>query len=88
VVYQTHTPGDMCLIAQGGFAICGEHLPRGSWDREFCYALYDQRNLVQAIADRLIQQDLMAMKLILDSDRVKITWASETWGTRRAYWSR
>ena len=78
--YQRHTPGDMCLIAQGGFGHLCEHLTWLMGTESFCYALYDQRDLVQAIADRLIEQDLMAMKRILEFDRVKITWASDDMG--------
>jgi len=78
--YQTQTPDDMCLIAQGGFGHLCEHLTWLMGTESFCYALYDQRDLVQAIADRLIEQDLMAMKRILEFDRVKITWASDDMG--------
>jgi uroporphyrinogen decarboxylase len=78
--YQVHTPDDMCLIAQGGFGHLCEHLTWLMGTESFCYALYDQRDLVQAIADRLIRQDLVAMQRILEFDRVKLTWGSDDMG--------
>jgi uroporphyrinogen decarboxylase len=78
--YQAHTPDDMCLIAQGGFGHLCEHLTWLMGTEHFCYALYDQRDLVQAIADRLIRQDLVVMQRILEFDRVTLTWASDDLG--------
>jgi uroporphyrinogen decarboxylase len=78
--YQAHTPGDMCLIAQGGFGHLCEHLTWLMGYESFCYALYDQRDLVRAIADRLIRQDLIVMQRVLEFDRVKITWGSDDMG--------
>ncbi len=78
--YQAHTPDDMCLIAQGGFGHFCEHLTWLMGYETFCYALYDQRDLVEAMAERLIRQDVVLMKRILEFDRVKITWGSDDMG--------
>ena len=78
--YQAHTPDDMCLIAQGGFGHLCEHLTWLMGTEHFCYALYDQRDLVQALAARLLAQDLVVMQRILEFDRVKLTWASDDMG--------
>ncbi len=78
--YQAHTPEDMCLVAQGGFGHFCENLTWLMGYERCCYALYDQRDLVRALAARLLQQDRVVMQRILEFDRVTLTWASDDMG--------
>jgi len=45
-----------------------------------CYALYEQRDLVRALADRILELEEAATKVLLQSKRVKIMWASDDLG--------
>jgi uroporphyrinogen decarboxylase len=45
-----------------------------------CYALYDQRDLVTAISDRLIRMFRVALERMLEFDRVRIVWGSDDMG--------
>jgi uroporphyrinogen decarboxylase len=47
-----------------------------------CYALYDQRDLVQAIADRTLEIDRQVVARLLEFDRVKLIWGSDDMGFR------
>jgi uroporphyrinogen decarboxylase len=78
--YQAHTPDDMCLIAQGGFGHLCEHLTWLMGYESFCYALSEQRDLVQALADRLMAQDRIVLRRILEFTRVALIWASDDLG--------
>ena len=78
--YCRNTPDDMCVIACGGFGHLCEHLTWLMGYETFCYALYDQRDIVKALADRLNAQYAVCMKRALEFDRVKITWGSDDMG--------
>ena len=52
--YEANLPDDMCVIASGGFAHFAEYLTWLMGYETLCYALYDQRDLVAAISERLI----------------------------------
>jgi hypothetical protein len=45
-----------------------------------CYALFDQRDLVQAIADQLTQLYTASLQRMLTFSRVKIIWGSDDMG--------
>ena len=50
---QKHLPDDMCIIGSGSTAHFAEYLTWLMGYETLCYALYDNRDLVRAIADRL-----------------------------------
>ena len=78
--WQKNLPDDMCIIAGGGFGHMCEHLSWLMGYETFCMALYDQRDLIQAIADKLVLQDVTCIKRALEFDRVKVTWGSDDMG--------
>lgn len=78
--YEQHLPEDMCVIGSGGFGHFAELLTWLMGYETLCYALYDQRDLVQAIADRLMALYTAALAQILEFDRVKIVWGSDDMG--------
>ncbi|MBM3493446.1 MAG: hypothetical protein FJX72_03845 [Armatimonadetes bacterium] len=79
---ERHLPDDMCVIAGGGFGHVAEHLIWLMGYETICYALYDQRDLVQAIADRISRIFADVMRLVLQFPRVKATWGSDDLGHR------
>jgi uroporphyrinogen decarboxylase len=78
--YDRHLPDDMCVIGSGGFAHFAEYLTWLMGYETLCYALYDQRDLVRAIADRLMGLYVPMLERILSYDRVKIVWGSDDMG--------
>ncbi|MEJ5251441.1 MAG: hypothetical protein HPY54_12265 [Chthonomonadetes bacterium] len=80
--YEENLPDDMCVIASGGFAHFAEHLTWLMGYETLCYALYDQRDLVQAIAERLNEIYSVMLDRLLEFDRVKIVWGSDDMGFR------
>jgi uroporphyrinogen decarboxylase len=75
-------PEGMCIIASGGFAHFCEYLTWLPGYETLCYLLYDQRDLVQAIAERLIEMFRVSLQRMLDFERVKIVWGSDDMGFR------
>ena len=80
--YEANLPEDMCVIASGGFAHFAEHLTWLMGYETLCYALYDQRDLVAAISQRLHGMYEAVLKRLLTFDRVKIVWGSDDMGFR------
>jgi uroporphyrinogen decarboxylase len=78
--YEKNLPDDMCVIGSGGFAHFAEYLTWLMGYETLCFALYDQRDLVKAIADKLITLYTYVLNLILQFDRVKIIWGSDDMG--------
>lgn len=78
--YEENLPPDMCVIGSGGFAHFAEYLTWMMGYETLCYALYDQRDLVQAIANRLIELFRVIVQRMLTFDRVKIVWGSDDMG--------
>jgi uroporphyrinogen decarboxylase len=78
--YEQHLPDDMCVIGSGGFAHFAEYLTWLMGYESLCYALYDQRDLVQAIDDRLLNLYTVMLSRILEFERVKIVWGSDDMG--------
>jgi uroporphyrinogen decarboxylase len=71
----------MCII--GG--LVGSYAENITWlmgYERLCYALYDQRDLVQAIAEKLTAIFRVTVKMILQFDRVKAVWGSDDMGFR------
>ena len=78
--YQKNLPDDMCVIGSGGFAHFAEHICWLMGYETLCYALYDQRDLVKAISDRLVETYRVVLARMLEFDRVKIIWGSDDMG--------
>lgn len=80
--YEKNLPEDMCVVASGGFAHFAEYLNWLMGYETLCFALYEQRDLVQAIADRLVEMYRVVVRRMLEFDRVKIVWGSDDMGFR------
>ena len=81
--YEENLPDDMCVLARGAGNLC-EYLTWLMGYETLCYALYDRRDLVEAIAKRLLEKDRAVVRRFLEFDRVKIVWASDDMGFRSA----
>ena len=82
--YEEHLPDDMCVVASGGFAHFAEYLCWLMGYETLCYALYDQRDLVKAISDRLLDTFRVVVARFLEFDRIKIVWGSDDLGFKTA----
>ncbi len=82
--YERNLPDDMCVIASGGFAHFAEYVTWLMGYETLCYALYDQRDLVTAISQRLIAMYDVIVQRILQFDRVRIVWGSDDMGFKTA----
>jgi uroporphyrinogen decarboxylase len=80
--YEKNLPDDMCVIGSGGFAHFAEYLTWLLGYETLCYALVDQRPLVKAIADRLLEINVALIQRLLQFPRVKIIWGSDDMGFR------
>jgi len=78
--FSRHLPDDMCIIGSGAFAHFAEMLTWLMGYETLCYALYDQRDLVQAITDRLTEFYRVGLQRVLQFDRVKLVWGSDDMG--------
>ena len=77
--YSENLPDDMCIIGRG-LSHYAENLSGLMGYETLCYALFDQRDLVAAIADRLFEFYKVVLARILEFDRVKIIWGSDDMG--------
>jgi uroporphyrinogen decarboxylase len=80
--FEENLPEDMCVIGSGGFAHFAEHLSWLMGYETLCTSLYDQRDLVEAIAGRLLDLNRRIIELLLQFDRVKFIWGSDDMGFR------
>ena len=79
--YQKNLPDDMCIIGGGAaFGHPAEYLCWLMGYETLCYALFDNRDLVKAIYDKILEISIPALKQTLDFDRVKIVWGSDDMG--------
>jgi len=78
--YNKNLPDDMCIIAGGCFGHPAEHLCWLMGYETLCYALFDNRELVKAIYDKLMEIYIPAIKLTLQFDKVKVVWGSDDMG--------
>jgi len=79
--YEKNLPDDMCVI--GG--LTGHFAEDLSWlmgYETFCIALFEQRDLVAAIAERLTNMYRDVVRQYLAFDRVKIVWGTDDMGFR------
>ena len=79
---EEHLPDDMCIIGSGGFAHFFEWLSFLMGYETLCYALYDQRELVAAIAARILEINRVVLRRLLAFDRVRFIWGSDDLGFR------
>lgn len=79
--FQENLPENMCLIG-GLVGSIYENLSFLMGYETLCYALKDQRDLVAAISQRLIEMYCKVVEHLLQSDRVKLIWASDDMGFR------
>lgn len=80
--YEANLPEDMCIIGSGGFAHFAEYLTWLMGYETLCFSLYDQRDLVTAISERLLEMYRKVIKRLLEFDRVKLIWGSDDMGFR------
>lgn len=78
--YQENLPEDMCIIAQGNIGHFSEHITWLPGYETFCYMLYEQRDLLDAIARRLEDIFRVVVRRVLQFDRVKLVWGSDDMG--------
>lgn len=78
--YQENLPDDMCIIAQGNIGHFAEHVCWLPGYETFCYMLYDQRDLLEAIARKLEDIFRVVVQRALEFSRVKIVWSSDDMG--------
>jgi len=78
--YESNLPEDMCVVSSGGFAHFAEYLTWLMGYETLCYALYDQRDLVRAISERLVEMFRVILARMLQFERVKIVWGSDDMG--------
>lgn len=76
--FEQNLPDDMAVIVHGGH-FC-EYLAWLMGYETLCYALYDQRDLVQAIADKVLKLEMAACKVALQFKRVQLFWGSDDMG--------
>lgn len=76
--FEKNLPDDMAVVVHGGH-FC-EYLAWLMGYETLCYALYDQRDLVQAIADKVLQLETAACKVALQFKRVQLFWGSDDMG--------
>ncbi len=80
--YEKNLPDDMCVIGSGGFAHFAEFLSWLMGYETLCYALYEDRGLVEAISKKLVEIYDVVIRRLLEFDRVKIIWGSDDMGFR------
>ena len=80
--FEANLPEDMCVIGSSGFAHFAEYLTWLMGYQTLCYALYDQRDLVAAISERLLEIYRVVARRMLEFDRVKLVWGSDDMGFR------
>ena len=80
--YERNLPDDMCVVGSGGFAHFAEYLTWMMGYETLCYALYDQRDLVAAISQRLVELYRAVLERLLQFERVRVIWGSDDMGFR------
>ena len=71
-------PDDMCIVGHGGH-FC-EYLCWLMGYETLCFALHDQRDLVEVLARRILELEQAATRVILQCSRVRLFWASDDMG--------
>jgi len=79
--YQEHLPEDMCLIG-GLVGSIYENISFLMGYETLCLALYEARDLVEAIGRKLVELYAAELEQILQFERVKVIWGSDDLGFR------
>ena len=77
--YEKNLPDDMC-ISSGSMSHFCEHLTWLMGYETFCYALYDKRDLVEAIVEKLAGIYHATLDQYLSFERLRIVFASDDMG--------
>lgn len=80
--YEHNLPDNMCVIGSGGLAHFAEYINWLMGYETMCIALYEKRDLVKAIADRLFELYQAVLARLLQFSRVEIIWGSDDMGFR------
>jgi len=80
--YDANLPEGMCIIGSGGFAHFYEWLSFLMGYETLCFALYEQRELVAALAERILAINRVLARRLLAFDRVRAIWGSDDLGFR------
>ncbi len=80
--YEENLPEDMCVIALSRISQPAGYLIGLMGFETLCYALFDQRELVSAISQRLREMYEVILRRILQFERVKVVWGSDDMGFR------
>ena len=80
--FSENLPDDMCIFS-GGLAFC-EHLCWLMGYESLCYALYENRDLVRAIYEKIFALEVAKLRTMLQFDRVKVVWGSDDMGFKTA----
>ena len=80
--YEEHLPDHMCVVGSGGFAHYAEFITWLMGYETLCIALFEQRDLVAAIRDRLASMYRAFIGRLLQFNRVRIIWGSDDMGFR------
>ncbi|MBN2375649.1 MAG: hypothetical protein JXD22_04570 [Sedimentisphaerales bacterium] len=78
--YEKNLPDDMCVIGYGRFGHFAEYLNRLMGYETLCFALYDQRDLVEAISKKVLEISQAAVAKVLEFERVRMVWGSDDMG--------
>ncbi len=81
--YNDNLPEDMCLIAECGAHFC-EWLTWLMGYETLCYALYDQRDLVEAMSRKIADICRGVLERLKDYDRIAAVWGSDDMGFKTA----
>ncbi len=79
--FETNLPDNMCIIGSS----LGHYAEFLTWlmgYTTFCTALYEQRDLIQAIFDKIHEMFEAFLRLLTECPRVKAIWASDDMGFR------
>ncbi len=80
--YEKNLPDHMCIIGSGGFAHFAEEVTWLMGYTTFCMALYEQRDLIIAIYEKLLELYKASAERILEFSCVKALWGSDDMGYR------
>ena len=78
--YEKNLPDNMCIVAGGGFGHFAEHLSWLMGYTTFCIALFENRELVRAIYEKIYERDTYVAKLVTQFSCVKALWGSDDMG--------
>ncbi len=79
--FEHNLPEDMCIIG-GLVGSIYENISFLMGYETLCYALYEQRDLVEAIGAKVVAMYARATELLVQYDRVKVIWGSDDLGFR------